>query len=109
MEPQLGDQPVEQDTNFMEASTQTTSPAMSSVELTRPITPPDRKAEENQYILVITASIRQLNLEAADVHLRESVTALPGMDVFQNPRMVAVSLGPIRRVISSQGITVKEL
>ena len=33
----------------------------------------------------------------------------PGRDAFWNPRMVAFFLGPTRRVISSQGATVKEL
>ena len=71
----VGDQPVEQNTSFMEATTQTASPAMSGVELTGPITPLDRMEEENQYVLVITALIRQLNLETANVDLREMVTA----------------------------------
>ena len=44
----VGNQPVEQNTSFMGATTQTASPAMSSVELTRPITPPGRMEEENQ-------------------------------------------------------------
>ena len=82
---------------------------MSGVELTRPITPPDRMEEENQYVLVITASIRQLNLETANVDLEESVTASPGRDAFQNPCMAAVFSGPTRRAISIQGATVKEL
>ena len=93
----------------MEATTQTASPAMSDVELTGPITPPDRTEEENQYVLVITASIWQLNFETADVDLGESVTASPGRDAFWNPCMAAVFLGPTRRVISSQGTTVEEL
>ena len=50
-----GDQPVEQNTSFMEAITQTSSPAMSGVELTRPVTRSDKMEEENQYILVVTA------------------------------------------------------
>ena len=107
MEPSLGDQPVEQDMNFMEATTQTVSQAMSDVELTRHITPPDRTEEENQYVLVITALIRQLNLETADVDLGELETAPQGRDAFQNPHMAAVFLGSTRRVISSQGTTVK--
>ena len=74
----IDNQPVEQNTSFMEATTQTISPAMSWVELTRPITPLDRMEEENQYILVITTSIRQVNLETTGIDLRESVTALPG-------------------------------
>ena len=109
MGPPLGGQPVEQNTSFMEATTQTASPAMSSVELTRPITPPDRTEEENQYVLVITASIRQLHLETTGVDLRESVTASPGRGAFQNPHMVAVLLGLARRVVSGQGAIVKEL
>ena len=42
---------------------------MSGVELTRPITPPDRMEEENQYMAVVTASIRQLNLETTGIDL----------------------------------------
>ena len=103
----VGNLPVGQDTSFMEATTQTASPAMSNVELT--ITPLDRMEEENWYVLVITASIWQLNLENANVDLGELVTALPGRDAFQNSRMAAVFLGPTRRVISSQGTTVKGL
>ena len=56
--PPLGDQSSEHDTSFMEATTQTASPAMSDVELTGHITPPDRMEEENQYVPVITALIR---------------------------------------------------
>ena len=111
MDPPLsvGSQPVGQNTSFMEATTQTTSPAMSGVELTRPITPLDRMEEENQYVLVITTSIRQLSLESTGVDLEESVTALLGRDAFQNLHMAAVFSGPAKRVISSQGTTVKEL
>ena len=93
----------------MEATTQTTSPTMSGVELTRPITPPDRMEEENQYVLVVTTLIRQLNLETTSVDLRELVTALPGRGAFQNPHMLAVLSGLARRVISGQSAIVKEL
>ena len=78
IEPLLGNQPVEKDTSFMEVTTQITSPAMSDVELTRPITPLDRTKEDKWYVLVITTSIWQLNLETANVHLGELVTASPG-------------------------------
>ena len=105
----VGDQPVEQNTSFMEATTQTASPAMSGVELTRPITLLDRTEEENWYILVVTTLIRQLNLETTGVDLGESVTVSPGRGAFQNPCMAAVLLEPARRVISSQGAIVKEL
>ena len=93
----------------MEATTQTISPAMSDVELTGHVTPPDRTEEENQYILVITTSIRQLNLGSADDDLRESSAALPGRDAFWIPCVVAVLSGSTRRVISGQGATVNEL
>ena len=86
----VGNQPFEQNTSFMEATTQTASPAMSGIELTGPITPPDRMEEENWYVLVITTLIRQLNLETAGVDLRELVTALPGRGVFWNPHRTAV-------------------
>ena len=105
----VGNQPVEQNTSFMEATTQTASPTMSGVELTRPIAPLDRMEDENQYVLVVTTSIRQLNLEITGVDLGESVTALPGRAAFQNPHMAAVLSGPARRVISGQGVIVKEL
>ena len=106
----VGNQPVGQNTNFMGATTQTASPAKSGVELTRPITPLDRIEEEDQYILVITASIRKLSLgESASVDLRESVTALPGRGAFQNPHMATVFSEPARRVISGQGTMVEEL
>ena len=52
----------EHDTSCMEATTKTTSPAMSDAEPTGHITPLDRLEEENWYVLVITALIRQLNL-----------------------------------------------
>ena len=82
---------------------------MSDVERTGHMTPPDRMEEENWYVLVITASIRQLNLGTANDDLRESVTAAPGRDAYQNPCMVAVFSGPRRRAISHQGVTVEEL
>ena len=92
----------------MEAITQTVSPTMSRVELTRPITQLDRTEEENWYVLVITTLIRQLNLETTSVDLRELVTASCGRGAFQNPHMAAVLSGPARRVISGQGTIVKE-
>ena len=79
------------------------------LKLTRPITPPDRTEEENQYLLVISASIRQLNLETTGVDLGKLVTASPRRGAFQNPHMVAVLSGPARRAISGQGTIVKEL
>ena len=106
---QVDDQPVEQNASFMKATTQTASPTMSRVELTRPIIPLDRMEEENQYVLVVTALVRQLNLETTGVVIRETVIALPGRSAFQNHRMAAVLSGPARRAIGDQGAIVKEL
>ena len=104
----LGNEPSKLDTGFTEATTQTASLAASCIEPLRHITLPDGMEEENQYLLVITALIRQLNLGSASDNLRESSTAPPGGDTFQNPRMAAVLPGSTRAV-SYQGATVKEL
>ena len=103
------DPPCEQNSIFMDATPQTTSPTMSRVKLTGPISPPDRMEEENQYVLVTTASIRQLNLETTGVDLRETATASPRRGAFWNPHMADVLSGPARRMISGQGAIVKEL
>ena len=66
---------------------------MSNVKLTRHITPPDRMDEENWYVLVVTALIRQFNLGTANDDLGESVTASPGRDAYQNSCMAAVFWG----------------
>ena len=105
----VGNQPVEQNTSFMGATIHTASPAMSSVELTRPITPLDRTEEENWYVLVVTTLIRQLNLETTGVDLGDLITASLGRGAIWNLCMVVDFLEPTRRVISSQGATVKEL
>ena len=94
----FGDGPSELDTSFSEATTQTTSPAASCIELIRHITPPDGTEEENWYLLVITASIRQLNLGSTSNGLGESSTAPPGGDTFWNACMVAVLSGSTRAV-----------
>ena len=55
---QVDDWPVKQNASFMEATTQTTSPTISGVKLTRPIALLNRTEEENQYVLVMTTLIR---------------------------------------------------
>ena len=82
---------------------------MSRVKLTSPIASLDQMEEENWYVLVMTALIRQLHLETTGVILGETVTASPRRSAFWNPHMVAVLSGPARRVISDQGAIVKEL
>ena len=89
----LGNEPSELDTGFTEGTTQTASLAMSDVEPMRHITPPDGTKEDNWYLLVITALIRQLSLGSAGNDLGESSPAQPGGDTFWNPCMVAVLLG----------------
>ena len=81
------------------------------VELTSPIILSNQTEEERWYMLVVTASVRRLNLEATRVILRDMVTASAGEVAFWNPQMAAVLPGPIRgrRVISNEGTTVEEL
>ena len=79
------------------------------VELTSLIIPSDQTKEERQYVLVVTALVRRLNLEATSVILRDMVTALAREVTFWNPWMPAVLPGPNgeRRAIASA--TVKQL
>ena len=107
----MDNQPIGQDASLMEATTQTASITMSRVDLTSPIAPPDETEEENWYVLVMTALIRQLNLDTTGVVLRETVTASPRRSPFWNPHMAAILSRPVpaRRVISDQGAIVKEL
>ena len=109
IEPPLDNQPGEQNICFMEATTQTASLPVTNVELAECITPPGRTEEKNWYVLVVTTSIRQLNLGTADDDLMELVAASPGRDAYQNPHMAAVFPVPMRRAISHQGMTVEEL
>ena len=69
----------------MEATTQTASPTMSGVELTRPITQPDRMEEENWYALVVMALMRQLNLETTGVVPWGDGDHLPQKRCFPEP------------------------
>ena len=78
----LGDEPSEPDTSFTEATTQTISPAVTDAEPIRHTTPPVGMEGENQYLLVLTASIGQLSLESAGNGLEGSSTALHGGDTF---------------------------
>ena len=108
-EPLLEDQLGKQNICFTKAMTQTVSLAATNLELVRCITPPDRREEENGYVLVITTSIEQLNLGTTDGSLIELEAAPPGKDTYQNQCIVAVFLVPVRRAISHQGTTVEEL
>ena len=102
---------IGQDASLIEAATQTASTTTSVVQLTSPINPPDWTEEEKWYILVVTASVRSLNLEMTSVVLRDMVTTSAGGGAFQNPHMAAVLPGPIRArgAIINQDTTMKEL
>ena len=62
-------------------------------------------------MLVVTALVRRMNLEATRVVLGDMVTTSAGGAAFQNPWMVAVLPGPVRgrRATSNQGATMEEL
>ena len=83
--------------------TQLIPTAAPVVELTCPTMLSDQTKEERQYMLVVTALVRRLNLEATGVILRDTVTALAGGVTFQNPQMGAALSGPTggRGVIAS--------
>ena len=104
----LGNEPRELDTGFTESTTQTVSPTTNDVELIQCITPQDGIEEENQYLLVVTTSIRQLSLGSVGNDLRESSAALPGGNTFWNPCMAAVLSGSTR-AISYPSATIKDL
>ena len=76
---------------------------MSGVELTSPIAPLNQTEEEKQYILVVTALIRSLNLEMTGVIHRDTVTASSGGSAFWNPHIAPVLSRPVqaRGVISN--------
>ena len=67
--PKMEDWATGQDTSPIEATTQPASATPSVVELTSPIIPPDWMEEERWYMLVVTTSMRSLNLETTRVIL----------------------------------------
>ena len=104
--PQMEDQLIRQEASFIGAATPAASSTMLGVNMTRPVTPPNQMEQDRWYALVVTASIRRLNLEMTGVILGDTVITLPIGSAFQNPCMVAVLSG---RVNNNQGTTVKEL
>ena len=81
------------------------------VKLTSPIVPPDQTEEERQYLLVVNALVRRLNLETTRVILGDMVTASAGGVAFWNPHMAAVLPRPVqeRKATGNQGATVEVL
>ena len=92
----MEDQLTGQDANPIEAATQPASATTLVVKLTIPIAPPNQTEEERWYMLVVTFSVRSLNLETTGIILRDTVTALAGGGTFQNPHMTAVLPRPIQ-------------
>ena len=78
----LGDEPSKPNTSFTEATTQTVTPAVTNAEPVRCTTTPVGTEGENQYLLVVTASIGQLGLKSTRSGLKGSSTALHGRDTF---------------------------
>ena len=66
---------------FREANIHTASP-IAEEDMTRCVTLPSRMERENQYLLVITASVEQLNLGPGGNNARKST---PDENAFWNP------------------------
>ena len=77
---------IGQDASPIEAATQTASTTTLVVELTSPIVPPNWTEEEKQYVLIVTTSVRSLNLETTAVVLGDTVTTSAWGGAFQKPR-----------------------
>ena len=60
------------------------------VKVTGPLIPSNQAEEGRWYVLVVTALVRRLNLEATRVILRNTVTALAGGVAFKDLQMAAV-------------------
>ena len=89
---------------FRKASTHTASPLTEEV-MAKCTAPPTRTERENPYLLVVTASVGQLNLGPGGNNARRP--AAEG-NTFQNPQMAATFAAPTR-VVCYGGTTIKEL
>ena len=104
----LGKESSGLDTSFTEATTQTTSLAATDMDTVRCVNPPFGMESKNQYLLVVTTSIEQLNLRPSSDNPEKSLTAPSKGKTFQNPWMAAVFSGSTLAV-NYKGATVKEL
>ena len=91
--------------DFMEATTHTASP-IAEEDLTRCTTPPSETERESWYLLVITASVGQLNLGPSSNNCERSTADPCDDNIFQNPWMAAMFSG-CTRAISFRGATVR--
>ena len=76
--------------------------------MTRCTTPPSGTERENWYLLVITASVGQLDLGPSSDNPKRSAADPHDENTFQNPWMAATFPGSTR-AISYGSATVKEL
>ena len=98
--------PVEEQ-DFMETTTHTTSP-IAEEDATRCTNPLSGTERENQYLLVITASVGQLNLGPSGNNPERSRTDAHDENTFWNPWMAATFPGSTG-AINYGSTTVKEL
>ena len=75
-------------TSPIKVGTQVLPTTGSVVKLTSPLTPSNQAEGERWYMLVVTALVRRLNLEATGVILGDTVTASAGGVAFGNPQIV---------------------
>ena len=66
------------------------------VKLTGPLILSDQTKDKRQYVIIITASVRRLNLETTGVIPRESVTTSVGGVISKNHQMAVVLPGLTR-------------
>ena len=100
-----------QATSLIKVETQVVPTTGLVVELAGPLTSSNQAKGERWCMLVVTASMRRLNLEATRVTFRDTVTASDGRVAFKNPKMAAVLPGPNRgrKVLGHQDTIVEEL
>ena len=81
------------------------------VKLAGPLILLDCTKEERWYVLIVTASVRELNLETTGVILGETVTASAGGLVSGNPQMAAVFPGLtwMKRAVAHPSATIEEV
>ena len=105
------DLPTGQAISPIKVETQVVPTTRSVVELASPLIPSDQAEEERRCMLIITASMGRLNLEATRLTLRDMVTASVGKVAFMNPQMAVVLPEPTkgRKVIGHQDATIEEL
>ena len=102
---------IGQATSTIKVGTQVLPTTGLVVELAGLLTPSNQAEGERWYMLVVTALVRRLNLEATGVILGDMVTASAGGVAFENAQMAAVLPGPTseRKVIGNQGTNIEEV